>query len=330
MIKIENNLKSIQPIIYKQLEKTMKKKQLTHAYLFEGVSGTGKKDMALWVATSLFCSNLVEGLPCQECTSCVRVLKQVHPDVIEIAPDGLSIKVEQVRQLKAEFSKSGVEGQQKVFIIEDAEKMTAGAANSLLKFLEEPNGKAIAFLLTTAKQRLLPTILSRCQLIHFRNLSKQRLLDELEKKGMSNSQSTLLVQLTNSLETAISMNQDEWFIEAAKIGFKWFVQITNKKEGSFIFVQTDIMPHFKERDHYLLAIDLLLLAYRDVLKTHYGVNAILAYSQHREHIGKLAKKLSGKDLSQSIDILLQSRKKIESNVNAQGVFEQLTLLLIKA
>ncbi|WP_245592934.1 DNA polymerase III subunit delta' [Carnobacterium funditum] len=329
MIKIENNLRSIQPIIYKQLQKTMEKNQLTHAYLFEGVSGTGKKDMALWVAASLFCQNLVDGLPCQECTSCLRVLKQVHPDVIEIAPDGLSIKVEQVRQLKAEFSKSGVEGQQKVFIIEDAEKMTAGAANSLLKFLEEPNGKAVAFLLTTAKQRLLPTILSRCQLIHFRNLSKQQLLTELDKKETKNHQSALLVQLTNSLETAILMNQDEWFNEAAKIGFKWFVQITNKKDESFVFVQTDIMSHFKERNQYLLLIDLLLLAYRDVLKTHYKVIDILAYPQHEEQIGELATQFNGKDLSRAIEIILQSRKKLESNVNAQGVFEQLTLLLAK-
>jgi DNA polymerase-3 subunit delta' len=328
-MKIEQNLQSIQPIVYNQLEKTMKKGQLTHAYLFEGVSGTGKKDMALWVAASLFCQHPIAGLPCQECESCLRVLKQVHPDVIELAPDGLSIKVEQVRQLKAEFSKSGVEGQQKVFIIEDAEKMTAGAANSLLKFLEEPNGKAIAFLLTTAKQRLLPTILSRCQLIHFRNLSKQRLLDELEKKELPNDQSALLVQLTNSLETAVLMNEDEWFNEAAKIGFKWFVQITNKKAESFIFVQTDILPHFKERNHYLLAIDLLLLAYRDVLKTHYGVIDILAYPQYEEQISKLAKQFSGEKLSQSIETILQSRKKLESNVNAQGVFEQLTLLLLK-
>lgn len=319
----------MQPIIYKQLEKTMKKNQLTHAYLFEGVSGTGKKDMALWVAASLFCQKPIDNLPCKECTSCSRVLKQVHPDVIEIAPDGLSIKVEQVRQLKAEFSKSGVEGQQKVFIIEDAEKMTAGAANSLLKFLEEPNGKAIAFLLTTAKQRLLPTILSRCQLIHFRNLSKQRLLDELEKKELSNQQSALLIHLTNSLETAILMSQDEWFIEASKIGYKWFIQIVNKKAESFIFVQTDVMPHFKERDHYLLAIDLLLLAYRDVLKTHYKVVDQLAYPQHSEQIGNIAEQFSGEKLSYSIEILLQSRKKLESNVNAQGVFEQLTLLLIR-
>lgn len=319
----------MQPIIYKQLEKTMKKNQLTHAYLFEGVSGTGKKDIALWVAASLFCQKPIDNLPCKECTSCSRVLKQVHPDVIEIAPDGLSIKVEQVRQLKAEFSKSGVEGQQKVFIIEDAEKMTAGAANSLLKFLEEPNGKAIAFLLTTAKQRLLPTILSRCQLIHFRNLSKQRLLDELEKKELSNQQSALLIHLTNSLETAILMSQDEWFIEASKIGYKWFIQIVNKKAESFIFVQTDVMPHFKERDHYLLAIDLLLLAYRDVLKTRYKVVDQLAYPQHSEQIGNIAEQFSGEKLSYSIEILLQSRKKLESNVNAQGVFEQLTLLLIR-
>src|SRR5699024_792781 len=173
------------------------------------------------------------------------------------------IKVEQVRDLKAEFSKSGVEGQQKVFIIEDAEKMTVGAANSLLKFLEEPNGKAIAFLLTTAKQRILPTILSRCQLIHFQPLSKKKLLAELENKELPASQSALLVHLTNSLDTAVKMSQDEWFNEARQIIWKWFVLISRNEAQSFVFVQTDIMPHFKEREQYLLAIDLLLLAYRD-------------------------------------------------------------------
>lgn len=328
-MKITENLKWIQPVVYRQLQQTVKKKQLAHAYLFEGVSGTGKKEMALWVAASLFCQHSVDGLPCEECLSCRRVLQQQHPDVTEIAPDGLSIKVEQVRDLKAEFSKSGVEGQQKVFIIEDAEKMTVGAANSLLKFLEEPNGKAIAFLLTTAKQRILPTILSRCQLIHFQPLSKKKLLAELENKELPASQSALLVHLTNSLDTAVKMSQDEWFNEARQIIWKWFVLISRNEAQSFVFVQTDIMPHFKEREQYLLAIDLLLLAYRDGLMLHYEAVDLLAYPQYRETIEKTANQTGGKTLTKTLEIILSSRKKLESNVNAQGVLEQLDLLLIQ-
>lgn len=327
-MKIEEKLKGIQPIVFKQMQQTVKQNQLAHAYLFEGVSGTGKKDLALWLAASLFCQNLHDHLPCEECSTCVRVLQHQHPDVIEIAPDGLSIKVEQVRDLKAEFSKSGVEGQQKVFIVEDVEKMTVGAANSLLKFLEEPDGKVVAFLLTTAKQRILPTILSRCQLIHFQPLSKKRLLAELEKKELPMSQASLLVHITNSLETAIEMSQDEWFNEARKIIWKWFVLVSKKEQQGFVFVQTDIMPHFKEREQYLLVIDLLLLAYRDAMMLNYEAVDILAYPQHQEILEKTATRFNGAHLTEALETILLSRKKLESNVNAQGVFEQLSLLLI--
>ncbi|MCG4775196.1 AAA family ATPase, partial [Lawsonibacter sp. DFI.5.51] len=74
--------------------------------------------------------------------------------------------------LKAEFSKSGVETAKKVFLIQEADKMSTGAANSLLKFLEEPEGQILAILETTSLSRILPTIQSRCQTLHFQPLVK--------------------------------------------------------------------------------------------------------------------------------------------------------------
>lgn len=328
-MRIEEKLNWLQPLLFKQFKKTVQQKQLAHAYLFEGVSGTGKKEMSLWLAAGLLCQESSENLPCEKCQNCRRVFEHQHPDVIEIAPDGLSIKVEQVRNLKAEFSKSGVESQQKIFIVEDVEKMTTGAANSLLKFLEEPEGSVVAFLLTTAKHQILPTILSRCQLVHFQALSKKKLMTELETKGLSSNQASLLVQLTNSTEEALDMNENEWFQEAKTIAWKWFTLITSKDSQSFIYVQTKIMPHFKDRNAHRMLVDLVLLAYRDILMIHYNTIDVLAYARYQRELEQIKKGYTGKIMIQAIESILLSRKKLESNVNAQGVFEQLVLQLMK-
>lgn len=325
----EQNLEWLQPQLFNRFKQNLKHGHLAHAYLFEGVAGVGKKEMALWLAQGVFCLDKREGnLPCGVCQNCTRITEHQHPDVLELAPDGLSIKVDQVRELKVEFSKSGVESRQKIFIVEDVEKMTVGAANSLLKFLEEPEGTVIAFLLTTAKQRILPTILSRCQLVHFSPLSKKMLLNELKNAEISENKGSLLVHLTNSLETAVEMNRNEWFNESREIIWKWFQLISQNEKQAFIFVQTDIMPHFKEREQHMLIFELLLLVYRDALMLLYGSVDLLAYPQYRENLNGFIAKSRGKDITYAIETILFSKKKLESNVSSQGVFEQLSLLLM--
>lgn len=312
-----------------QFHQKMQHNKLAHAYLFEGSRGTGKKELALWIAAGLFCQNNQDGVPCTTCQSCVRVFDEHHPDVVEVEPEGLSIKVEQIRYLKSEFGKTGVEGNQKVFIVSDVEKMTVGAANSLLKFLEEPSGNVTAFLLTTAKQRILPTILSRCQMIHFSPLPKQVLQQELEEKGVSKNQAALLVHLTNDIEKAHEMSQDDWFIDAHQIIWKWFMKIAKKDKQSFIFVQTTIMNHFKERNQYQLALELLLLVYRDALKLAYdSQTSRLSFPRYQEELTQFVNNKSSRIIISSIEEILTSQKKLESNVNAQGVFEQLAIRLM--
>lgn len=177
-------LQQMQPLLYKQLQKSFEHGRLAHAYLFEGDTGTGKQEFGLWMAKHVFCTNLVNQQPCNECHNCVRINENEHPDVLRIAPDGQTIKVNQIRELKAEFSKSGVETAKKVFLIQEADKMSTGAANSLLKFLEEPEGQILAILETTSLSRILPTIQSRCQTLHFQPLVKKTLIDRLIKRGL--------------------------------------------------------------------------------------------------------------------------------------------------
>lgn len=314
-----------------QFQQKLQNHKLAHAYLFEGARGTGKKELALWIAASLFCKNTNAGVPCGECHNCIRIFESNHPDVVEVEPDGLSIKVDQIRYLKSEFSKSGMESKQKVFIVSDVEKMTVGAANSLLKFLEEPNGNMTAFLLTTAKQRILPTILSRCQLIHFSPLPQDILKEELKQQGVSENHTALFVHLTNDMVKAVEMSQDEWFIDAYQMIWKWFIKIAKGDKQSFVFVQTNLMQHFKERSQYQLVLELLLLIYRDALKIAYGteVEEQLAFPRYQEKLRQFMNQKPPRKIIASIEEILESQKKLESNVNAQGLFEQLTIRLLQ-
>lgn len=312
-----------------QFQRKLQKRTLAHAYLFEGASGTGKKELALWIAASLFCQNTQEGVACGECQNCTRIFEGNHPDIVMIEPEGLSIKVDQIRYLKSEFSKSGMESTQKVFIVTDVEKMTAGAANSLLKFLEEPSGKMYAFLLTTAKQRILPTILSRCQLIHFSPLPQEVLKQELQQQGVSENHAALLVHLTNDVSRAVEWSQDEWFIDAYEMIWKWFEKMAKGDRQSFVFVQTNMMNHFKERSQYQLVLELLLLIYRDALKLAYEASAEqLAFPRHQQELTRYVESKAPRRIVASIEEILESQKKLERNVNAQGIFEQLTIRLL--
>ena len=163
----EFTLDQMQPIVYQQLQRSFWHGRLAHAYLFEGEKGTGKHEMGIWLAQHLFCTDMKNGLPCGTCNNCQRIQNQEHPDVLTIEPEGQTIKVDQIRRLQTEFSRSGYESRKKVFLVKEAEKMNSRAANSLLKFLEEPLGEFLAILETDSVGRILPTIQSRCQILHF-------------------------------------------------------------------------------------------------------------------------------------------------------------------
>ncbi|MCZ2970043.1 hypothetical protein NYY93_23830, partial [Acinetobacter baumannii] len=120
-----------------------------HAYLFNGEAGTLKKETALLFIKSLFCLENSEGIPCNDCRNCDRINNNIHPDVVIISPEeGGSIKKEQIQQLHKEITYTSTELSRKIYLIDRVEMLTTSAANSLLKFLEEPDGDTTAILVT--------------------------------------------------------------------------------------------------------------------------------------------------------------------------------------
>ena len=302
-----------QPLLYKQLQKSFEHGRLAHAYLFEGDTGTGKKEFGLWMAKRVFCTNVTGNNPCNQCNNCLRINENEHPDVLRIVPEGQTIKVNQIRELKSEFSKSGVETAQKVFLIEQADKMSVGAANSLLKFLEEPEGKILAILETTSLTRILPTIQSRCQVLHFQPLVTKKLVSALTETGINENKAKLLVELTNSFDKAVEISKDEWFNDAREIIQHWFDYLRNDDLQGFVYVQKKMIKVFKEKEQQALSFDLLLAYYRQQLK---------------EFVAKGQSKKAVEQQAQRIELILKARQKWEANVSWQSVCEQLVIRMI--
>lgn len=167
------------------LRHAFEKNRVSHAYLFEGPEGVGKKTTALAFAELLLCQEPVGSEACGVCNSCHMMAAGMHPDLIIVAPDGKSIKIKQIRELRTRLGVSSRQGGYTVVVIEAADTMGIEAANALLKTIEEPQGPTV-FLLLATSMRLPQTILSRVQRIHFRPLSEKvlvRLLGEDDERA---------------------------------------------------------------------------------------------------------------------------------------------------
>ena len=148
--------------------------------------------------------------------------------------------------------------------------MTTNAANSLLKFLEEPNSETTAILITEQVQQILPTILSRCQIVSFQPFSMNHLEKKLIEEGISPSTAPLLANLTNDLNEAIQLDRDEWFAQARKIVLKLYEVLGKGSLFAMVELQEDWYNHFKEKNQIDRGLDLLLFIYKDLLTLQLG------------------------------------------------------------
>ncbi|MCA0985654.1 DNA polymerase III subunit delta' [Halobacillus yeomjeoni] len=320
-------MKELQPLAGQMLMNSFTKDRISHAYLFHGNRGTGKREMSLLFAKSIFCKFRDGVDPCQKCRDCIRVDSGNHPDLHWIEPDGQSIKKEQILHLQKEFTYTGMESNRKVYIIVDADRMTVNASNRLLKFLEEPSKQTTAMLLTESGQTILNTIRSRCQLLSFQPLSAKRLENKLVEEGVSQSNARLLAALTNNLQEALDMNQDEWFANVRKIVIQLIEVLQNKPNEGLLFINHQWMPHFKERKQLQRGLDVLVLWFQDVINKFLDREDSIVFITEREKLERATMKWSRQSAAQCLSRILEAKRKINQNVHPNLVMEQLTLQL---
>ncbi|MBP7222760.1 MAG: DNA polymerase III subunit delta' [Sedimentibacter sp.] len=301
------------------LIKSINNKQVSHCYLFEGPEGMGKYKLALVFAQSLLCLNFSME-PCNECKSCIKVNSYNHPDLHIINEDGKSIKREDVDELVNSIYKRPYEAKRKVYIIKDAHLMTPQAANTFLKTLEEPPGDTVMILLTINSNLLLPTLVSRCQEVKLRNVSKKTIKSYL--KGYDTNSVDLAASYSKGiLNKAVDIieGKDDILKKRQEI-IKVFDRIINS-DSEIIY---ELENYFEvEKDNIDLIIEIMIMWIRDVIFVNGNMEDLVINKDYMPLLRNHGKNM--KRDSDIVEFLQNTSDNIKSNVNYKLAVDNMLL-----
>ena len=193
--------------IKQQLKNSIENNQVSHSYLFIGIEGIGKKLIATEFAKSILCLN--KGEYCNNCKSCIEFESNNNPDFLYIEPDGNSLKIEQIREMQKKIQEKPIISDKKVYIIDNADKMTIEAQNSLLKTLEEPPEFAVIILIGSNENAFLTTIKSRCMILHFNPINNVEMRNYLSNIGIQNITDNMLELFQGSMGKALTLKDKQ-------------------------------------------------------------------------------------------------------------------------
>ncbi|MFC6314055.1 DNA polymerase III subunit delta' [Lapidilactobacillus achengensis] len=301
---------------------------LSHAYLFAEPVNAGALALAQWLAERLFCSQLTEdGAPCGHCAECLRIQNGNNPDYLVVQTATQSIGVDDVRFLKQELSKSGLSNR-RVFVIADADKMTLPAANSLLKFLEEPVSQVLIILTTTRLAQILPTIRSRVQTVLLPEPVLAERAAQIATLGVTPELGHLLSQMPLTLATIKELQEQDLFQETLSAFWQWYENLAQGQPLAFAQVQSTILPRFKAKPMHQFLEELLIMAFSDLFTTKFQLTTALRWPQQKERQQELAAKLSASQVTRFLSQALGVKQQLDANVSFQNTLEQLSLQLI--
>ncbi len=248
-----DDYKEEQKIVYQILKNAIKKDRLSHAYLFETKGNKNAYNMIIAFVKYILCPyNKTLKTDCGKCTQCEKIDKNIFSELKIIEPDGLWIKKEQLEELQQEFSYKAVEANKKIYIIKNADRLNESSANSILKFIEEPEANVIALLIADNLYQVKDTIISRCQIINF-NKNQNNELDYIQK-------------LQDTIKIPFDITEDTDLLKEKIQNVITFINtIENKKLDSIIYTNKLFHSIFKEKNEIIFAFDIIILYYKDII-----------------------------------------------------------------
>ncbi len=301
------------------LRSLLRSDHVPHAYVFAGIAGVGKRQVALGFAQALNCGGQADDF-CGLCPSCSKTARMVHPDVFVVEPETAVIKIEQIRSLQDELAYAAIEGPYRTVIIDQCEKMNVQAANCLLKTLEEPPDNTVIILLARAFSALLPTIRSRCQLFRFAPLRPGELAAVLQRCGSGEQHIEEAAPYAGgSVERALYLCESGFLTRRRDIAG----MLAGTGEADFSVLVDFSEKYSKNKEELPLVLEFLQSWYRDLLFVKQRVSPgllmnadmqdLLRQAADRETAGSLMKKLSRIGFLQNSEALnLDMRMGLES------------------
>ena len=297
--------------------------RLAHAYLFSGPDGIGKRLMALALARAVVCH---EQRGCGDCVACRKIDHHNHPDLHILEPQGTSIKIEQIRVIQRELSLKPLEAPRKICLIDQAELMTVGAANALLKTLEEPRGDTLLILISAQPNRLLETIRSRCQQLPFNRHPLERIQNELEQQlDIAPEEAHILAALSEgSFKKAFGKDRDLYLEQRRNL----LKTLTGLSTGSILPILEFAEELASEKTALPDILEIFQVFYRDILlKLHGGPTDQLVNRDLLEKIDRVAGKETLKGVLEKLEALSAANRQLDRNVNRLLAMEVLLLRL---
>lgn len=315
--------------IKEHLQNAISLGKVSHAYILHGERSSGKEYIANVFAMALNCESQ-ETKPCMNCHSCKQALSQNQPDIIRITHEKpASIGVDDIRgQINSDMSIKPYASPYKIYIINEAEKMTVQAQNALLKTLEEPPSYGVIMLLVNNLNTLLPTILSRCIVLDMKpvkdELVMKFLMEEMEVPDYKAKVCTAFAR--GNIGKAKALASSEEFDHIREEAVNLLKYITDMEISDIVFAIKKIQEYKFDISDYL---DILAVWYRDVLlfKATNDVNHLI-FKEEIQYIRKVADRCTYEGIEVIIQALQKAKNRLQANVNFDLTME-LLLVTIK-
>ncbi len=321
------------------LTRALAQNKMPHAYLFYGAEGLGRFKTALALAEVLMCKQ-GEGDACGECSTCKRVAGEKHPDLIVVRPESRkgtkewiidpdlgTIRIEQIREFQRWISVRSFEGGWKIGIFLGADKMNQAASNALLKTLEEPPPSSLLVLVSPTRGQLLPTIVSRCQPVHFAPLPPEDLEAFLsERLELAEEELPLVSALSGGCPGKALKMDPEWVTEVRR---EWLDRLRAFLVSGPQAELTGFAEELVQSEHLLDVLDLYESWYRDLLVSRTDQPERIINRDYMEEIAEASEEQEPKETVYRIEAIRRARRDFLGpfHLNRHSVMEGLLLKL---
>ena len=309
-----NYLKKYQEIPYNIFKNALENNRFFHAYLLSGPTGTPIFEIAKFLSKCLL--NNKHELKEENNIISKTVENGTYPDLIIIDTKKEQVKIDDIRRIEDKFSQTSINQLGiKIYIINLIENLRPNEANALLKFLEEPLDNTYAILTTENEYSILPTILSRTEIVRFSSVNKNDLIDECIKLGVNKKDAEILTFFQNDASMIKEEIEDEDYLEAKKY-VENFINLLPNKEKLRFFVLNEINPNLKSKIQIRLFIDLLIIYLKEANKMKLKENIIIGESKDKLNV--IISNVNSID--DAILKLMNYRYELSYNLNSQLLF----------